>query len=75
MTAPLPFHLALLEHPCFVAGETCFGLVETIAQGAKADGRAVVGPGPTRVREEVVGVELDGRRGFMRAADRASPPA
>jgi len=39
VTTLLPFHRALLEHPCFVAGETCFGLVETIAQGARADGR------------------------------------
>ena len=33
VTTLLPFHRALLDHPCFVAGETCFGLVETIAAG------------------------------------------
>ncbi|MET1009444.1 MAG: biotin/lipoyl-containing protein, partial [Gaiellaceae bacterium] len=73
VTTLLPFHRALLEHPCFVAGETCFGLVETIAQGAKADGRTAAGPGPARVREEVVGVELDGRR-FEVTLLRPEPP-
>ena len=73
VTTLLPFHRALLEHPCFVAGETCFGLVETIAQGATADGRAALGPGPARVREEVVGVELDGRR-FEVTLLRPEPP-
>ena len=56
------FHRALLEHPCFVAGETCFGLVEEIAEAVPADGRRPREPGPARAREEVVGVELDGRR-------------
>ncbi|HXV95248.1 MAG TPA: acetyl-CoA carboxylase biotin carboxylase subunit [Gaiellaceae bacterium] len=69
----LPFHRALLEHPCFVAGETCFGLVESIAQDARADGRAVPSAGPARVREEVVGVELDGRR-FEVTLLRPEPP-
>ncbi|MGH3028556.1 MAG: acetyl-CoA carboxylase biotin carboxylase subunit, partial [Gaiellaceae bacterium] len=32
VTTLLGFHRALLEHSCFVAGETCFGLVETIAE-------------------------------------------
>ena len=73
VTTLLPFHRALLEHPCFVAGETCFGLVESIAQGAKADGRTAAGPGPARVREEVVGVELDGRR-FEVTLLRPEPP-
>jgi acetyl-CoA/propionyl-CoA carboxylase biotin carboxyl carrier protein len=73
VTTLLPFHRSLLEHPCFVAGETCFGLVETIAQGAKVDGRTAAGPGPTRVREEVVGVELDGRR-FEVTLLRPEPP-
>ncbi len=33
VTTLVGFHRALLEHPCFVAGETCFGLVESIAEG------------------------------------------
>ena len=31
VTTLVGFHKALLRHPCFVAGETCFGLVEEIA--------------------------------------------
>jgi acetyl-CoA/propionyl-CoA/long-chain acyl-CoA carboxylase, biotin carboxylase, biotin carboxyl carrier protein len=67
------FHRALLEHPCFVAGETCFGLVEAIAEGAPADGRPARDPTPARMREEVVGVELDGRR-FEVTLLRPEPP-
>ncbi|HXV33498.1 MAG TPA: acetyl-CoA carboxylase biotin carboxylase subunit [Gaiellaceae bacterium] len=73
VTTLIPFHRALLEHPCFVAGETCFGLVEEIALGARADGRSAPAPGPARVREEVVGVELDGRR-FEVTLLRLEPP-
>ena len=29
VTTLLGFHQALLSHPCFVAGETCHGLVES----------------------------------------------
>jgi acetyl-CoA/propionyl-CoA carboxylase biotin carboxyl carrier protein len=72
VTTLVPFHRALLEHPCFVAGETCFGLVESIAQDARADG-AAPSAGPARVREEVVGVELDGRR-FEVTLLRPEPP-
>jgi acetyl-CoA/propionyl-CoA carboxylase, biotin carboxylase, biotin carboxyl carrier protein len=67
------FHRALLEHPCFVAGETCFGLVETIAEAAPADGVPARVLGPARAREEVVGVELDGRR-FDVTLLRPEPP-
>jgi acetyl-CoA/propionyl-CoA carboxylase, biotin carboxylase, biotin carboxyl carrier protein len=67
------FHRALLEHPCFVAGETCFDLVETIAEAAPADGVSAQPLGPARTREEVVGVELDGRR-FEVTLLRPEPP-
>jgi acetyl-CoA/propionyl-CoA carboxylase, biotin carboxylase, biotin carboxyl carrier protein len=73
VTTLVGFHRALLEHPCFVAGETCFGLVETIAEAAPADGRPAREPGPARAREEVVGVELDGRR-FEVTLLRPEPP-
>ena len=73
VTTLLPFHRALLEHPCFVAGETCFGLVETIAAGVEAEAAAPSPPGPAHVREEVVGVELDGRR-FEVTVLRPEPP-
>ncbi|MBA3717179.1 MAG: acetyl-CoA carboxylase biotin carboxylase subunit [Actinobacteria bacterium] len=59
------FHRALLAHPCFVEGETCFGLVEsellarqaeelTPAQVSRANGR--------RLDTRTSLVELDGRR-------------
>jgi acetyl-CoA/propionyl-CoA carboxylase biotin carboxyl carrier protein len=67
------FHRALLEHPCFVAGESCFGLVESIAEAASADGVPRRAVGPARSREEVVGVELDGRR-FEVTVLRPEPP-
>jgi acetyl-CoA/propionyl-CoA carboxylase, biotin carboxylase, biotin carboxyl carrier protein len=73
VTTLVGFHRALLDHPCFAAGETCFGLVERIAEGVKAEPTAPSAPGPARVREEVVGVELDGRR-FEVTLLRPEPP-
>jgi acetyl-CoA/propionyl-CoA carboxylase, biotin carboxylase, biotin carboxyl carrier protein len=62
------FHKALLTHPCFVEGETCYGLVESELLAARAgefeNGRPV-GPaevGTAAVREAVRSVEVDGRR-------------
>jgi acetyl-CoA/propionyl-CoA carboxylase biotin carboxyl carrier protein len=75
-TSLLSFHRALLESPCFVAGETCLGVVESEALAARvqalegersargelsSDGR---GPGGTHAR--VVAVEIDGRRHEVR---------
>jgi acetyl-CoA/propionyl-CoA carboxylase, biotin carboxylase, biotin carboxyl carrier protein len=76
VTTLVDFHRALLDHPCFVAGETCFGLVERIAESvgaAPSAPHATGGPGPARLREEVVGVELDGRR-FEVTLLRPEPP-
>ena len=76
VTTLVEFHRALLDHPCFVAGETCFGLVERIAEGVEAAPSppgATGAQGPARVREEVVGVELDGRR-FEVTLLRPEPP-
>jgi acetyl-CoA/propionyl-CoA carboxylase biotin carboxyl carrier protein len=62
------FHRALLEHPCFVAGETCHGVVESEQLAARAGelsqdtGPAPALDGAVRSRLEVVPVELDGRR-------------
>jgi acetyl-CoA/propionyl-CoA carboxylase, biotin carboxylase, biotin carboxyl carrier protein len=72
----LGFHHALLESPCFVAGETCHGAVESeelaqraqeagerLAQRAARAARAdgvAAASGGTRAR--VLAVELDGRR-------------
>ena len=60
------FHKALLSHPCFVAGETCHGVVESqeIAEQAQALSHGTTrlaaapdGRGRPRTRE----VEVDGR--------------
>jgi acetyl-CoA/propionyl-CoA/long-chain acyl-CoA carboxylase, biotin carboxylase, biotin carboxyl carrier protein len=73
VTTLVGFHRALLEHPCFVAAETCFGLVETIAEGVAADGRPASALAAGRAQEEVLGVELDGRR-FEVTLLRPEPP-
>jgi acetyl-CoA/propionyl-CoA carboxylase, biotin carboxylase, biotin carboxyl carrier protein len=74
VTTLLGFHRALLEHPCFVAGETCFGLVETIAEQLPEPRPAVLrAAASARTQEQVVGVELDGRR-FEVALLRPEPP-
>ena len=70
-TSLLGFHRALLESPCFVAGETCHGIVESdglarraeeLAASARSDG---AGSGRA-VREQRLGVEIDGRRHEVR---------
>jgi acetyl-CoA/propionyl-CoA carboxylase biotin carboxyl carrier protein len=65
----IPFHRALLTHPCFVAGETCHGLVESELLAARAaefaNGGlrlAATGGSAPRLRERVRSVEVDGRR-------------
>jgi acetyl-CoA/propionyl-CoA carboxylase biotin carboxyl carrier protein len=69
----LGFHRALLEHPCFVAGETCHGVVESaeLAQQAQevstplSHWRTSIRPGSdgaaAATRSELVAVEIDGR--------------
>jgi acetyl-CoA/propionyl-CoA carboxylase, biotin carboxylase, biotin carboxyl carrier protein len=66
VTTLLGFHRALLEHPCFVAGETCHGLVESEELAQRADQlshqQTTVAASPDgRLRERVSSVELDGR--------------
>jgi acetyl-CoA/propionyl-CoA carboxylase biotin carboxyl carrier protein len=79
-TTLLGFHRALLESPCFVAGGTCHGVVESEALARRADeareqlsrrraalapavdGRVTVCP----AREQLVSVEIDGRRHDVR---------
>jgi acetyl-CoA/propionyl-CoA/long-chain acyl-CoA carboxylase, biotin carboxylase, biotin carboxyl carrier protein len=66
VTTLLGFHRALLRHPCFVAGTTCAGIVESesLAQeAARLDRTATAAPpvqGGTNGRGLVV--EVDGRR-------------
>lgn len=61
------FHRALLVEPCFVAGETCHGLVESPELAAKAkaleaERPEVIDRAPGRSSERSVVAELDGKR-------------
>jgi acetyl-CoA/propionyl-CoA carboxylase biotin carboxyl carrier protein len=81
-TTLIGFHKALLSHPCFVAGETCHGVVESEALAARAaelDGAVPVASpsnsllqgttGPVRTAERVRTVEVDGRRFEVRLSE------
>jgi acetyl-CoA/propionyl-CoA carboxylase, biotin carboxylase, biotin carboxyl carrier protein len=76
------FHKALLSHPCFVAGETCHGVVESEELAARAAELAGAPPlalpsnkllqgttGPVRTTERVRTVEVDGRRFEVRLSE------
>jgi acetyl-CoA/propionyl-CoA carboxylase, biotin carboxylase, biotin carboxyl carrier protein len=74
-TSLLAFHRALLETPCFVEGGTCHGIVESdeLATRAQAIQEATsrrelegVADANGRVREQLVAVEIDGRRHEVR---------
>jgi acetyl-CoA/propionyl-CoA carboxylase biotin carboxyl carrier protein len=73
------FHRALLEHPCFVAGETCHGLVESEELAVRAreltpvsvEAAAAANGRPTVVRERVV--EVDGKRFDVRVREPEPP--
>ena len=67
VTTLLGFHRALLRHPCFVAGETCHGIVESEELAEKADELShrtttVAAGTDGRVSGRVRAVELEGRR-------------
>jgi acetyl-CoA/propionyl-CoA carboxylase, biotin carboxylase, biotin carboxyl carrier protein len=78
-TTLIGFHKALLSHPCFIAGETCHGLVESeelAARVAELDGAPVVAEpqaGPTatgaRTVDRVRTVEVNGRRFEVRLSE------
>jgi acetyl-CoA/propionyl-CoA carboxylase biotin carboxyl carrier protein len=77
-TTLVGFHKALLSHPCFVAGETCHGVVESeelAARAAELDGNVSVAaprPGKTggaRTTERLRTVEVDGRRFEVRLSE------
>jgi acetyl-CoA/propionyl-CoA carboxylase biotin carboxyl carrier protein len=84
-TTLLGFHKALLEHPCFVAGETCDGIVESEELASRAAELGAAPPippsnkllqgktGPVRAVERVRSVEVDGRRFEVRLSE--SEPA
>ncbi len=73
-TSLLSFHRALLDTPCFVEGATCHGIVESeelAARAAAIDERTprsqpAAGSRNGRLREQVVAVEIDGRRHEVR---------
>jgi acetyl-CoA/propionyl-CoA carboxylase biotin carboxyl carrier protein len=62
------FHKALLQHPCFRAGETCNGVVESAALAARAEelgaAEVVAGDGvaAAATTERVTTAEVDGKR-------------
>jgi acetyl-CoA/propionyl-CoA carboxylase biotin carboxyl carrier protein len=62
----LGFHRALLDHPCFRAGETCFGIVESAELAARAEELTVLeSPAAAQVgvtSERATVAEVDGRR-------------
>jgi acetyl-CoA/propionyl-CoA carboxylase biotin carboxyl carrier protein len=66
VTTLVGFHRALLDHPCFAAGETCHGIVESELLAERADQLShettVAAQPDGAVREHVTRVELDGRR-------------
>jgi acetyl-CoA/propionyl-CoA carboxylase biotin carboxyl carrier protein len=78
ITTLLGFHRALLEHACFVAGETCYGVVESkeLAEKAARLSRRRTRAASTpdgRLRERVSTVELDGRRFEVKALVAEAP--
>ena len=68
----LGFHRALLEHPCFVAGTTCHGVVESEELARRAEELAAEGRRPgapassARLTARTTTVEVDGRRYAVR---------
>ncbi len=68
ITTLLGFHRALLEHPCFVEGATCHGIVESEELAARAEElsqrgtvvAAAADGAPTRTRR--LSLEVDGKR-------------
>jgi acetyl-CoA/propionyl-CoA carboxylase biotin carboxyl carrier protein len=76
-TTLLGFHRALLETPCFVRGETCRDVVESPSLAERAQELDRLAHSKTSVasssdgrrpatREEIVSVEIDGRRHEVR---------
>jgi len=81
-TTLIGFHKALLSHPCFVAAETCHGIVESAelaARAAELDVQPSVAPpgnggllpsaGSARTVEHIRTVEVDGRRFEVRLSE------
>jgi acetyl-CoA/propionyl-CoA carboxylase biotin carboxyl carrier protein len=78
VTTLIGFHKALLRHPCFAAGETCHGVVESDELAQKAERLShetttVARASEGRLREEIIEVELDSRR-YEVTLLRSEPP-
>ena len=64
------FHKALLSHPCFIAGETCLGVVESLQVEENPSNSLLQGQtGSVRTVERVRTVEVDGRRFEVRLSE------
>ena len=73
-TTLIGFHKALLSHPCFVAGETCHGIVESEELVADLSDAVIAPPaglvsGAGKTTERVRTVEVDGRRFEVRLSE------
>ncbi len=73
-TTLIGFHKALLSHPCFVAGETCHGIVESEELAADLSDAVIAPPagrssGSGAATERVRTVEVDGRRFEVRLSE------
>jgi len=84
VTTLVPFHLALLSHPCFAEGTTCQGLVESEELAKKAAKQAkqlsqrttsVARRSDGAALERAVAVEVDGRRYDVRLREPEPPYA
>ena len=78
VTTLLGFHRALLEHPCFVAAETCHGVVESEELAARAaELSPALASAPPRTARATVArdrlVEVAGRRFSVRVREPEPP--
>jgi acetyl-CoA/propionyl-CoA carboxylase biotin carboxyl carrier protein len=72
----LGFHKALLEHECFVRGETCYGLVESeelAVRAAELEPLTSVAASNGRSVDRLRTVEVDGRRFQVRVVEPEQP--
>ena len=72
----LGFHKALLEHECFVRGETCHGLVESeelALRAAELEAPVAAASANGRTAERVRAVEVGGRRFDVRVLEPEQP--
>ena len=70
----LPFHTALLSHECFIRGETCAGIVESLhVDDGRPPGAGLSLAPSARTVENVRVVEVDGRRFQVRITEPEAP--